>query len=586
MLRKLTIKYKVYMLACLGGFLALAIAGGSLYSINEVGKKLRQIAEEDIPLTSAVTEITVHQLEQAILFERAARFAEIMDHDANALQQYEKTKEKFLVLAKKVDAEIIAAEKQTAEIIAYEVEHGGSQKIIDEFIHVETILKKIKGKHTSFDQHVEEVFALFEAGRKKEAEQMAIQVEVEEGKLDHELEALVLELEKFTHDAALEAEHLEIELQEILTVSSVVSTVLFVIFALYIVRGIIKPLQATKNYADALSNGNLDITPPTHNFDDEIADMMASLSIFKSNAMEANRLRQDQKEQEVKAEAEQKRLMTELADSFDLQVGGVINSLAAASTELQSTAEGMKRIADQTKNSSKSVAESSQASSENVNTVAHAMKEMAVNASEISSQIASVNAKSNDTASRAESTNNTVTNLSTLTDSIGEVVVSIQHIAGQTNLLALNATIEAACAGESGKGFAVVADEVKKLANKTSKKTGEIGSQITDIQGASHKSVDAMQCILENIAEIDQSVSSVSDAIAQQNATTAKITHSISEASQGAQLVSQIIQEVQQGAEETGVSAETVLTSAQKVTKISERLEESVDGFLQRIRSN
>jgi methyl-accepting chemotaxis protein len=307
--------------------------------------------------------------------------------------------------------------------------------------------------------------------------------------------------------------------------------------------------------------------------------------VFKDNMLETDRLRVEQEAAKLRAEAERRQSMLQLADGFESRVGNIVKGVAAASTELQSTAQALAATAEETMRQSTAVAGASEEATQNVQTVASATEELSASISEISHQVAQASGMIREGVRQANLSNEQVQGLTGASERIGDVVRIISGIAGQTNLLALNATIEAARAGDAGKGFAVVASEVKALANQTAKATEEIAALIRMIQDATQSSAQLIRGIAETIGRVDEVATTIALAVEQQGSATQEIARNVLQAAQGTQEVSGSIGGVSQAAQETGAAATEMLASAGELSKNGETLKTQMDMFLREIRA-
>jgi methyl-accepting chemotaxis protein len=380
---------------------------------------------------------------------------------------------------------------------------------------------------------------------------------------------------------------IKLEQQQITLMAVLLAVALAGIVVSFLIgRSISRPVVAMSRAMRELAAGNFEVVLPGLERRDEVGQMAYAIQEFKVQAIAKAERETAEREQKNRDLAAARRTeLHNLAESFEIAVGNIVENVGSASTELEHSAAVLTNSSAATQELSTVVAAASEETSANVQSVASATEEMASSVNEIGRQVANSNRIANDAVIQAQKTDARIAELSDAANRIGDVTRLITTIAEQTNLLALNATIEAARAGDAGRGFAVVAQEVKALATQTAKATSEISSQIAGMQAATQDSVLAIKEISGTIGTVSEIAAAIAAAVEEQGAATQEIARNVQQAALGSTQVATSIADVNRGASEIGSASSQVLANAQLLSSENKRLKAEVGKFLATVRS-
>jgi methyl-accepting chemotaxis protein len=379
-------------------------------------------------------------------------------------------------------------------------------------------------------------------------------------KMTGQLQSIVAATKAQTELSAEAARHRSQLSQGLTVVASLITLLLAGAIALVLVLDMRRAVGRIAAATERLSQGDNDVDLAALQRADEMGAIIQSLTVFRDNQLQIERLRAEQEEARRNAEAAQ-REAAEVAEAQARSQTLVVSSLAEALerlaagdltiqintafpgayeklrtdfnravTELESALTAIARATFAIRSGGVEIARGAQELSQRTERQAATLEETAAALDEITATVQrsaegagesqqAVAAAKADAERSGDVVGRAVASMSEIERSareISQIISVVDEIAFQTNLLALNAGVEAARAGDAGKGFAVVASEVRALAQRSAEAAKQIkglistsSAQVVEGVALVGEAGDALNRILAHVSSIDRLASDI-----------------------------------------------------------------------------
>ena len=355
---------------------------------------------------------------------------------------------------------------------------------------------------------------------------------------------------------------------------SVIGTILALLIAFIITRGITGPVTKMVQMIGEISKGRLGMRLNL-NSKDEIGQMAATMDQFADH-MQAEmvtgleKLAAGDLTFEPKPHDAQDVIGNSLAKTFE-DLNRIVSEISMATGQIASGS-------DQVSSTSQSLSQGATEQAASIEEISSSMTEIASQTKTNAENAAEANRLSTLAKKDAEGGNEQMRGMLQAMAEINEsgrniskIIKVIDEIAFQTNLLALNAAVEAARAGQHGKGFAVVAEEVRNLAARSAKAARETSELIEGSVQKTQRGTEMADLTSASLQKIVEGVSKVTDIIAEISHASNEQSQGINQTNEGLAQVDQVIQSNTAAAEEGAAAAEELSSQADQMRQLVSR---------------